>query len=51
MWAAAAMELTVYMFLSGIEIAFSCEKVRWQSIPWKRYALIACAIATGRGLT
>jgi hypothetical protein len=51
MWAAAAMELTVYMMLSGIEIALSSEKVKWQSIPWKRYIIISFAIATGRGLT
>lgn len=52
MWAAAAMELSIYTLFSGIEF-FSTRDANfiWREIPWLRYLLVSATIATGRGLT
>lgn len=51
MWAAAAIELTVYSVLSAIELRMTGAAFNIHSMPWRSYASIATCISVGRGLT
>ncbi|MGB1595293.1 MAG: hypothetical protein ACPIOQ_21205, partial [Promethearchaeia archaeon] len=51
MWAAAAIELSVYAALSGIELAMTHKGFDIRTMPWRSYILIATCISVGRGLT
>jgi adenosine 3'-phospho 5'-phosphosulfate transporter B3 len=51
MWAAAAIELSVYSVLSGVELKMTHAAFDVRTIPWRSYLSIAACISVGRGLT
>jgi len=51
MWAAAAIELSVYSVLSGIELKLTRASFNVRTMPWASYLSIAACISVGRGLT
>ena len=51
MWAAAAVELSVYTILSGIELKMTGASFDVRTMPWRSYVSIATCISVGRGLT
>jgi hypothetical protein len=51
MWAAAAIELSVYSVLSCIELKMTNSSFDIRTMPWRSYISIAACISVGRGLT
>ena len=51
MWAAAAIELTVYALLSALELKCCKGTIMFSKIPWRDYLAVALCISLGRGLT
>lgn len=51
MWAAAAVELSVYSMLSGVELKMTRVAFDVRTMPWRSYLSIAACISVGRGLT